>query len=163
MTILRVSRLNIELLAAGTKPPAWIASGIQEYQKRLPRDWQFNIKEIPVTKRQKGEPVEKAIKQEGQRMMAALSPGSVVVTMDRNGQNWSTEQLAENIQEWQRESGKLQLLIGGPDGLAQECLDRANRSWSLSKLTFPHFMVRLLLAEQVYRAWSVINRHPYHK
>lgn len=163
MTILRVSRLNIELLAAGTKPPAWIASGIQEYQKRLPRDWQFNIKEIPVTRRQKGEPVDKAIKQEGQRMMSALSPGSVVVTMDRNGQNWSTEQLAENIQEWQRESGKLQLLIGGPDGLAQECLDRANRSWSLSKLTFPHFMVRLLLAEQVYRAWSVINRHPYHK
>ncbi len=155
--------MNIELLAAGTKPPAWIATGITEYQKRLPRDWQFNIKEIPVAKRQKGEPVSKAIQAEGQRMMAAIDPGCVVVTMDRNGENWSTEQLAKHIQNWQLETGKMQLLIGGPDGLAKECLDAANQSWSLSKLTFPHFFVRLMLAEQIYRAWAVINRHPYHK
>ena len=158
-----VAILNIELLAAGTKPPAWIATGIAEYQKRLPRDWQLNIKEIPVSKRQKGEPVAKAIQMEGQKMMAAITPGSVVVCMDRNGKNWSTEELAKNMQDWQMETGKIQLLIGGPDGLAQECLDAAHKSWSLSKLTFPHFLVRLMLAEQIYRAWSVINNHPYHK
>lgn len=155
--------MNIEVLAAGTKPPAWIATGIADYQKRLPRDWQFSFKDIPVSKRRKGEPVDKAIKLEGEKMLAAMSKDSVVVSMDRAGKNWSTEELADNLQNWQEQTGKIQLLIGGPDGLAKECLDAADRSWSLSKLTFPHFLVRLLLAEQVYRAWSVLNRHPYHK
>lgn len=157
------NQLNIELLAAGTKPPAWIASGITEYQKRLPRDWSFTIKDIPVSKRHKGEPVGKAIEAEGQRMLSAITPGSMVVSMDRNGKNWSTQELAAQMQDWQIDMGKVQFLIGGPDGLSKDCLDQSHRSWSLSRLTFPHFMVRLLLAEQIYRAWSVINNHPYHK
>ena len=155
--------MNIELLAAGTKPPGWIATGIDEYQKRFPRDWQFNVREIPVAKRQKGEPVAKAMQAEGQRMLQAVVPGSTLVAMDKGGKNWSTEELAKNVQEWQLETGKVQIMIGGPDGLAPECLSAAHRRWSLSNLTFPHFLVRLLLAEQFYRAWSVINRHPYHK
>lgn len=155
--------MNIEVLAAGTKPPAWMATGIAEYQQRLPRDWQFTFKDIPVAKRNKGEPVGKAIKAEGERMLAAVAKDSVVVALDRKGQNWSTEELASNLQNWRLEVGKIQILIGGPDGLAKECLAVANKSWSLSKLTFPHFLVRLMLAEQVYRAWSVINGHPYHK
>ncbi len=155
--------MNIEVLAAGTKPPDWIATGIADYQKRLPRDWQFSFKDIPVSKRHKGEPVARAIQAEGEKMLAAMSSDSIVVSMDRGGQNWSTEQLAQNLDQWQQEASKIQILIGGPDGLAQECLAAANRSWSLSKLTFPHFLVRILLAEQVYRAWSVLNNHPYHK
>jgi 23S rRNA (pseudouridine1915-N3)-methyltransferase len=155
--------LNIELLAAGTKPPDWIATGIKEYQKRLPRDWPLDIREIPVAKRRKGEPVTRQIQEEGQRMLAAISPNSMVVTLDRNGKNWSTEELAGKLESWQLEFSKVQFLIGGPDGLSNDCLAAASQSWSLSKLTFPHFIVRILLAEQIYRAWSVLNNHPYHK
>ena len=155
--------MNIELLAAGTKPPAWIATGISEYQKRLPRDWSFDIKEIPVSTRRKGEPVTRQIKEEGDRMLAAITPASLVVTMDRGGKNWSTEELAQNLDRWQLDYSKVQILIGGPDGLANDCLKAASESWSLSKLTFPHFIVRILLAEQIYRAWSVLNNHPYLK
>lgn len=155
--------MNIELLAAGTRPPEWIASGIKEYHKRLPRDWSLETKEIPVAKRRKGEPVARPIKEEGERMLAAISSNSVVVTLDRNGKNWTTEQLAKNLEKWQLDYGKVQFLIGGPDGLAEDCLKAAQFSWSLSNLTFPHFVVRLILAEQIYRAWSVLNNHPYHK
>jgi len=155
--------LNIELLAAGTKPPAWIATGISEYQKRLPRDWPLEIREIPVAKRRKGEPVTRPIQEEGERMLAAITPSSLVVTLDRKGRNWSTQELAKNLERWQLDFSKVQFLIGGPDGLSNNCLEVAAESWSLSNLTFPHFIVRILLAEQIYRAWSLLNNHPYHK
>ena len=155
--------MNIELLAAGTKPPAWIAAGIAEYQKRLPRDWPLEIREIPVAKRRKGEPVTRPIQAEGERMLAAITPSSLVVTLDRKGRNWSTEDLAKNLERWQLDFSKVQFLIGGPDGLSNDCLNVATESWSLSNLTFPHFIVRILLAEQIYRAWSLLNNHPYHK
>lgn len=155
--------MNIELLAAGTKPPAWIATGISEYQKRMPRDWPLEIREIPVSKRRKGEPVARQIQAEGERMLAAITPSSLVVTLDRKGRNWSTEELAKNLERWQLDFSKVQFLIGGPDGLSNDCLKAATESWSLSNLTFPHFIVRILLAEQLYRAWSLLNNHPYHK
>jgi 23S rRNA (pseudouridine1915-N3)-methyltransferase len=155
--------LNIELLAAGTKPPAWIATGISEYQKRLPRDWPLEIREIPIAKRRKGEPVTRPIQEEGERMLAAITPSSLVVTLDRKGRNWSTADLAKNLERWQLDFSKVQFLIGGPDGLSNDCLKVASESWSLSNLTFPHFIVRILFAEQIYRAWSLLNNHPYHK
>lgn len=83
--------------------------------------------------------------------------------MDSRGQNWTTETLALNLNDWSTRFSQVQILIGGPDGLSDQCLKRANASWSLSKLTFPHFLVRVLLAEQIYRAWSILNKHPYHK
>ncbi|MFT4797091.1 MAG: 23S rRNA (pseudouridine1915-N3)-methyltransferase [Candidatus Azotimanducaceae bacterium] len=155
--------MNIELLAAGTKPPAWIATGISEYQKRLPRDWPLEIREIPIAKRRKGEPVTRPIQEEGERMLAAITPSSLVVTLDRKGRNWSTADLAKNLERWQLDFSKVQFLIGGPDGLSNDCLKVASESWSLSNLTFPHFIVRILFAEQIYRAWSLLNNHPYHK
>jgi len=155
--------LNIELLAVGTRAPDWVAAGFQQYQKRLPRDWQLNLKEIQVTKRHKGEPVQKLKKEEGNRMLAAVRPHSQLVALDSRGSSWSTETLAEKLQNWQLDFGQVQLMIGGPDGLSDECLKAASTSWSLSKLTFPHFVVRILIAEQIYRAWSILNNHPYHK
>lgn len=155
--------LLIELLAAGTRPPEWTKAGYLEYAKRLPRDWQLQIREIPVAHRGKNEPVAKLKQEEGKRMLAQLKPEARVIALDSGGSNWSTEDLAGNIQQWMRETSHLQLLVGGPDGLSDECLARADHRWSLSRLTFPHFVVRVLLAEQIYRAWSVINNHPYHK
>ncbi len=96
-------------------------------------------------------------------MLALIKPDARVIALDSRGVNWSTEVLASNVQKWTRTTSHLQLLVGGPDGLSDECVARADDLWSLSKLTFPHFVVRVLLAEQIYRAWAVINHHPYHK
>ena len=129
----------------------------------MPRDWQLQIKELAVSKRHKGEPAEKHIQDEGKRMMAAISTGSKIVALDSRGSDWTTKDLSKKIQSWQYDFSKVQLLVGGPDGLSKECLSAAHETWSLSRLTFPHFIVRILLAEQIYRAWSVLNNHPYHK
>ena len=153
----------IELLAAGTRPPDWTKTGYLEYQKRLPRDWQLQLREIPVAHRGKNEPVIKLKNEEGKRMLALLKPEAHVIALDSRGDGWSTEDLASNIQTCMGRTSHLQLIVGGPDGLSDACLARADDCWSLSKLTFPHFLVRVLLAEQLYRAWAVINNHPYHK
>lgn len=153
----------IELLAAGTRGPAWIEEGVAEYTKRLPKDWRLSVKEIPVAKRTKGAVLERLKQEEGQRMLNSIRPGARVIAMDSGGALWSTETLADKFDGWSQDYRDVQLMIGGPDGLSAECLKRADDVWSLSKLTFPHFMVRLLLAEQVYRAWAILNGHPYHK
>lgn len=157
----------IELLAAGVKPPAWIEEGVAEYRKRLPRDWRLEIREIPVARRgsktQKGAALERLKDEEGRRMLDALQSGARVVALDLTGAIWSTETLAGKFNTWTHEYSHVHFLIGGPDGLSRDCLNRADDVWSLSKLTFPHFVVRLLLAEQIYRAWAICNGHPYHK
>lgn len=100
---------------------------------------------------------------EGEKILAAIKPKSLVIALDDQGKQWSTPELACNLQRW-RESGQdVSLLIGGADGLAEECLQKAQNIWSLSKLTFPHQLVRVIVAEQIYRAWTIINNHPYHR
>ena len=96
-------------------------------------------------------------------MLGLLKTNSRIVALDRKGTNWSTEELAAKLQDWQLEFGQVQMLVGGPDGLSDDCLQAAHNTWSLSRLTFPHFVVRILVAEQIYRAWSILNYHPYHK
>jgi 23S rRNA (pseudouridine1915-N3)-methyltransferase len=155
--------LNIELLAAGTKPPAWTDAGFREYQKRLPREWRLLLKEVPVARRSKGKNLDQLKREEGDKMLAAIKPGAMVVTLDREGDIWTTEQLAARFEKWMQSYSDVQLLIGGPDGLDARCIERSNVSWSLSRLTFPHFLVRTLVAEQLYRAWSIMANHPYHK
>jgi len=159
----KIDPLKIELLAVGTRSPGWVAEGFEEYRRRLPGDWRLDLSEIQAAPRRKGEPVKKFKNEEGDRMLGAVKTGSRIVSLDNRGSNWSTETLAEKLQTWQFEHGQIQLLVGGPDGLSDECLERADDSWSLSGLTFPHFIVRILIAEQIYRAWSIINNHPYHK
>lgn len=155
--------MNIELVAVGTKGPDWVLTGFNEYQKRLPKDWQLNVRELAVSKRHKGEPAEKHIEDEGKRMQSVLNTDGIIVALDSRGTNWSTLDLSKKLSEWQYDYKQVQFLIGGPDGLSKECLSVAREKWSLSRLTFPHFIVRILLAEQLYRAWSVLNNHPYHK
>ncbi|MBP20648.1 MAG: 23S rRNA (pseudouridine(1915)-N(3))-methyltransferase RlmH [Gammaproteobacteria bacterium] len=159
--------MNVELLAVGTKAPGWVTAGFEEYLKRLPRDWQLKLREIPVTKRHKGmsdqKSVEKYKEEEGNRIHAALKSNVRVIALDSGGKNWSTEELAWKLQKWRSEYELVQMMIGGPDGLSSKCRSAADDTWSLSKLTFPHFVVRILIAEQIYRAWSILNNHPYHK
>ena len=154
--------LKIELIAVGTKPPAWIIGGIEQYADRLKRQCSFIITEIKSAERRKKH-VESLREEEGKAILSALSSSAVVVAMDRLGKNWSTEEFAGKLQVWSQKTNHFQFLVGGPDGLTNACLERAQESWSLSALTFPHFLVRVLFAEQVYRALMVNEGHPYHK
>lgn len=155
--------MHIKVLAVGTKMPQWVTTGVEEYQKRLPREWQFNMLEISLGKRSKPQDSVKAKEAEGDELLKAIAPRDYVVALDVKGKSWSTETLANNMVNWQMQGVNITLLIGGPDGLSPRCLARANLCWSLSALTLPHPLVRVLLIEQLYRAWTVNNHHPYHK
>lgn len=143
--------------------PKWVEQGVDEYCKRLPPELKLEVKEIALGKRGKGADIRRAIASEGQQMQAAIGDRDRVVALDVKGKPWSTEQLASNLRDWQLGGANISLLVGGPDGLAQECLDRADQRWSLSALTLPHPLVRIVLAEQLYRAWTINNNHPYHR
>ena len=155
--------MQINLIAVGTRMPAWVCDGYNEYARRMPRECALVLTEIPPGQRGKSQPVARAVQEEGRRMLAALGERQRVIALDVKGRAWSTEELAEAMRDWLQGGDDVSLLVGGPDGLADECLARAGRRWSLSPLTLPHPLVRVLLAEQIYRAWSLLNGHPYHR
>jgi 23S rRNA (pseudouridine1915-N3)-methyltransferase len=151
----------ITLIAIGTKMPGWVQTGFQEYTKRLPADYAIALKEIAAPKRTKATDINQIIQLEGEKMLAAAS--EPMIALDCQGQLWDTPKLAKQLQLWRDSNVNPSLLIGGPDGLSQDCLKKAKYRWSLSPLTFPHPLVRVIVAEQIYRAWSIINHHPYHR
>ncbi|WP_461521651.1 23S rRNA (pseudouridine(1915)-N(3))-methyltransferase RlmH [Porticoccus sp.] len=155
--------MRLRILAVGTKMPDWVESGCNEYLKRLPPELNVDIVELPLGQRGKGADIKRAIAREGEAMLRAIGEQDHVIALDVLGKSWSTQDLAGKLQQWQLSGDNFSLLIGGPDGLAPECLARANSLWSLSALTLPHPLVRILLAEQLYRAWSINAGHPYHR
>lgn len=155
--------MKLQVVAIGKKMPDWVTRACDEYQKRLPRELGFAVRELSLAKRGSNTPAALAREQEGEAMLAAIPQGHWVVALDINGKAWSTEQLSEQLANWRMEGRDVSLLIGGPDGLSRDCLKRADVTWSLSTLTLPHPLVRVLLVEQLYRAWSILNNHPYHK
>lgn len=142
--------------------PAWVQQGYNEYAKRLPRECELVLKEIAPDKRRSGD-VARITRDEGERMMAALAPRSHIVTLDIPGKPWTTENLADALKRWLGNGQPVALMVGGPEGLSAQVKDSAQESWSLSALTFPHPLVRIVVAEQIYRAWSLLNNHPYHR
>lgn len=155
--------MRIRLLSPGQKMPGWIQQGFAEYAQRLPHECRLELVEIPLGRRARGIPVERAMETEGERILAAIKPGDRVVALEVTGQEFATEALAGYLESWMSEGRDVCLLIGGPDGLAPACVERADMRWSLSRLTLPHGLVRVMLAEQLYRAWSVMKGHPYHR
>lgn len=143
--------------------PGWVESGYQEYAKRLPPECALHLVEIEPGHRGKGANVEIARREEGGRLLAALPKGVQVIALDERGRAWSTAELSRQLAAWLAEGRDLALLVGGPEGLDPTCRERADRLWSLSPLTFPHPLVRVILAEQLYRAWSLLTGHPYHR
>jgi 23S rRNA (pseudouridine1915-N3)-methyltransferase len=121
------------------------------------------LHEIASEKRGKGADLEAIKRREGERILNAIPEGSRVVALDVKGKQWSTEQLSEQMQGWMQDGRDVALMVGGPEGLSDACLQRAEQRWSLSALTLPHPMVRIVVAEQLYRAWSIIKGHPYHR
>ncbi len=155
--------MQINLIAVGTRMPAWIDEGYNEYARRMPRECALKLTQVPLGQRTKAQSVERAMNEEGKRMLAATTGDQHVVALDIKGRSWSTEDLANQLRGWMRNGCDVSLLVGGPDGLAAECLARARQHWSLSPLTLPHPLVRVLLAEQLYRAWTLLSGHPYHR
>lgn len=155
--------MRIHLLAVGTRMPSWVEEGYREFSKRLPRECTLQLHEIPLARRSKSQPARRAQHEEGQAMLSAIPADCHVVALDVQGKAWSTEKLAANLQDWMASGRDLVLLVGGPDGLSPACQQRADQHWSLSALTFPHALVRVIIAEQLYRAWSINTGHPYHR
>jgi 23S rRNA (pseudouridine1915-N3)-methyltransferase len=155
--------MKCRLIAAGTRLPDWVNGGFREYQKRLRTPLVLELKEIPVAPRRAGDNPQRAIQREGADMLAALGANDYVVALDITAKAMSTLQLSQWLAERMRDGRSLALLIGGPDGLSPQCRERADHGWSLSPLTLPHGLVRVVVAEQLYRAMSLLAGHPYHR
>jgi 23S rRNA (pseudouridine1915-N3)-methyltransferase len=155
--------LKCRLLAAGTRLPEWVNLGFEEYRRRLRPPLVLELQEIAVASRRAGEDPQRAVHREGADMLALIGREDYVVALEVGAKMLSTEQLSAWLGERLRAARPLALLIGGPDGLAQGCRDRADQSWSLSPLTLPHGLVRVVVAEQIYRAMSLRAGHPYHR
>jgi 23S rRNA (pseudouridine1915-N3)-methyltransferase len=154
--------MRIRVLAVGTRMPAWVAEGVGEYQKRLPRDFPVDWIEIPPAKRQ-GESAERLMAKEAEAIRKHLKGDDRLLALDVRGKAVSTEDMATSFQHWQMDGRNLAFIIGGPDGIDPDLLNSATARWSLGRITLPHPLVRVILAEQLYRAWSINAQHPYHR
>jgi 23S rRNA (pseudouridine1915-N3)-methyltransferase len=155
--------MHIRLLAVGDRQPGWVDEAFNTYAGRFPREWRFRVETIAIAKRSKGQSVSRAIAAEGQQLLSRLVPDEQVVLLDEQGRQWTSTALATRLQDWQLDGRNLSFVIGGPDGVSDACHERANLTWSLSDLTLPHGLARVLWSEALYRAWSLQTGHPYHR
>lgn len=156
--------MRVHVLAVGKRSTKWVDEGFNEYARRITATNSMRLVEIPSAQRTpRASSITKAVAAEGERLLAAVPKGAHVVALDQRGRQWSTSQLAERLERWAVGSPEVAFLVGGPDGMAQRCLERADDLWSLSALTLPHGLVRVIVAEQIYRAFSLNSNHPYHR
>jgi 23S rRNA (pseudouridine1915-N3)-methyltransferase len=156
--------MRIRLLAVGRRMPGWVTTAYDDYARRLPHECRLDLTEIaPGTRKGKNAIADRAVAEEDRRLCDALDGDLDVIALTVDGKPWSTEQLAAQMREWLADGRDRALLVGGPEGLGPQSLARANRRWSLSPLTLPHPLVRVILAEQLFRAHSILTGHPYHR
>ena len=155
--------MRLSILSVGHKMPAWVQEGFHEYTRRMPPEIRVELVEVKPEERGAGRPVERARALEGERLLGALPAGATLLALDERGKSFTTQALAVMLSEWMRDGSHPAFAIGGADGLDDAVKARADKLFSLSALTLPHAMVRVLLAEQVYRAWTILARHPYHR
>ena len=155
--------MQLRVVAVGQRMPAWVQQGWDEYAERFPRGLALELREVPMARRTRNAEVERLKLAEGESLLGAVPSGHRIVALDERGKPWSTVELAGRLEDWMREEHGVSFLVGGPDGLSEACRERAQDCWSLSRLTLPHPLVRVLLAEQLYRAWTVTTNHPYHR
>lgn len=155
--------MRLKLICVGQKMPGWVTEGFREYARRMPRELAVDLVEIPVAHRGKNPDVNRLMQQESNAILGATDDRDRVVALEVGGRAWSTEVLAQQLEDWQLDGRDVSFLVGGPDGLHSDCRQRADQQWSLSPLTLPHPLVRILLAEQLYRAWTITRNHPYHR
>ena len=155
--------MQLIIAAVGHKMPAWIETGFQEYAKRMPPECKLVLKEIKPIDRASNKNAEAVMAQERTRIEAVLPKGGRMIALDERGQDLTTMQMSQLLTQWQQQGGDVTFVIGGADGLDAELKKNADMLIRISSLTLPHGMVRVLLAEQLYRAWSITQNHPYHR
>jgi len=155
--------MRLRVIAVGTRMPGWVDAAFADYARRLPRALPVELKELPAARRSATMPAAQAMAEEGARILAALGPRDYLVALDERGREYSTQELAPWLEERRRSGQDLACVIGGADGLAPGVLARAQQRWSLSRLTLPHGLVRVVLIEQLYRASTLLAGHPYHR
>ncbi|MEL6869269.1 MAG: 23S rRNA (pseudouridine(1915)-N(3))-methyltransferase RlmH [Pseudomonadota bacterium] len=152
--------MHIGVLCVAGRPSDWAADASENYIKRLPRAWQFSMERIAPAKR---DSAGQRKDDEWQRLQRHLKANDIVILLDERGKSLASRQIATRINDWQREGCNLKFIVGGPDGVASDCRQRATQQWSVSPMTLPHELARLVLVEQLYRAHSIIEGHPYHR
>jgi 23S rRNA (pseudouridine1915-N3)-methyltransferase len=155
--------MHIRLLAVGDRQPLWVDDAFGAYTGRFPREWKFRLDVIPTVRRQKNDKTQKAREAEGELILGKLNASERLVLLDERGRQLDSKGLAGSLGDWQADGRDVCFVIGGPDGVPDACRQRADFTWSLSKLTLPHGLARVLLAEQLYRAHSLQTGHPYHR
>lgn len=155
--------MRIKLLAVGTRMPQWVEQGYKEYAQRMPSLCQLELIEVGAKKRGKNADTSRILRDEAQLLQAAIPKGTLIIALDRKGKQLNTDELAVNLQNWIDESQDVAILIGGPEGIDPNYLSQVGLKWSLSAMTFAHPVVRVMLAEQLYRAWSINANLPYHR
>ena len=155
--------MQIDLIAVGKRMPSWIETGIKEYTKRLPKHINFKLIEITSADRSKKNNAENYKQQEEVSINAAINPKSIIIALDERGKTISSQALAKQLQNWIDEQQHISIIIGGADGLSEAIKKKANQTWSLSGMTLPHGIVRVMMVEQLYRSWTITQNHPYHR
>lgn len=155
--------MQVTLIAVGTRMPAWVEAAYTEYSKRLPKDCRLVLKEIALPKRGVRPDIKRLKKQEATLILKAIPKNAKVIGLDETGRQWTTQQWSQQLAGWMSDSQDIALIIGGPDGLDEALRQRFTQTIGLSQMTFPHPLVRVIVAEQIYRAWSVTQNHPYHR
>ena len=155
--------MQIHLIAVGQKMPAWVVQACDDYLRRLPRELRINLTEVSLIRRGRNPDVQRIVRDESRKLLQAVPAGCRLVALDVNGKATTTASLAASLQSWMQEGRAIAIVIGGPDGLSGELLQQADQTLSLSGMTFPHALVRIIVIEQLYRAWSILSNHPYHR
>jgi 23S rRNA (pseudouridine1915-N3)-methyltransferase len=155
--------MKIHLVAIGQRMPTWVNQAFNEYAKRLPNDYQLILRALSAQKRTKSSNTEQLIATESLALISACPAQSHRIALDRVGRSMNTHDIAKKLNQWHDQSQDIAILIGGPEGISKTHLEQCHSTWSLSDLTLPHPLVRILIAEQIYRAWSILSNHPYHR
>lgn len=155
--------MQLLVAAVGQRMPRWVNEAWVEYSRRMPAGMSLSLREIPLARRGKNADTKRLTATESDALLAAMPAHARVIALDVRGKAWSTEQLAANLEEWMGDGRDVGFMIGGPDGISPEIMARSDARWSFGPLTLPHPLVRVVLAEQLYRAWTITQNHPYHR
>ena len=155
--------MRIRLIAVGNKMPGWVNDGYEEYAGRMPHECRLELVELKLPERTKNSDISKLMALEAELIVGQLKPAERLLALDVKGRNWSTEQLSTEMQRWRQDGRDIALIVGGPDGIDPALLAKAELKWSLSALTLPHPLVRIVVAEALYRAHTLLSNHPYHR
>jgi 23S rRNA (pseudouridine1915-N3)-methyltransferase len=155
--------MQIQVINVAQKMPAWVDAACEDYRKRLPREMTLKLVTVPLARRNPRQASLRQQQRESALILEKLSPGSLNVALDEGGEPWSSIDWSRNLQRWMFEYPRVNLLIGGPDGISQPCLQACQQKVSMGKMTMPHALVKIVLLEQLYRAWTILQGHPYHR